>query len=133
MCGIPGTKWSSRRSPKSGLRITLRNKPFNKDVRVGIKIISHISLSFMMIMEKNIQTKLSDAELKDFEEICRREKLSKRQALQEAIKDWIKKKTGFDPKDPLFKDDPLSIDVKYDSSQVDEVVYKKKEHGRPKS
>ncbi len=84
-------------------------------------------------MEKNIQTKLNDAELKDFEEICRREKLSKRQALQEAIKDWIKKKTGFDPEDPLFKDDPLSIEVKYDSSQVDEVVYKKKVQGRPKS
>ncbi|HMF30335.1 MAG TPA: hypothetical protein VKK79_02905 [Candidatus Lokiarchaeia archaeon] len=68
---------------------------------------------------------MSESDLSDLEEICRMEKLSKREALREAIKDWIKKKKGFDSGDPLFKDDPLSIDVDQDSSMVDEVVYKK--------
>jgi hypothetical protein len=80
-----------------------------------------------MTIEKNLQTKISDMELSDLEEICRREQISKRDALREAIDDWIKKKKGFDANDPLFKDDPLSIDIEKNASQVDEVVYNKHE------
>ena len=80
-----------------------------------------------MTIEKNLQTKISDVELSDLEEICRREKMSKRDALREAIDDWIKKKKGFDANDPLFKDDPLSIDIEKSAGQVDEVVYNKHE------
>lgn len=80
-----------------------------------------------MTIEKNLQTKISDVELTDLEEICRREQISKREALREAIGDWIKKKKGFDADDPLFRDDPLSIEIEKNAGQVDEVVYKRQE------
>ena len=73
----------------------------------------------------NVQTDLDPADFKELEEICKREKISKRKALKVAILEWVRHKKGFDPKDPLFTLKAGSADVKFGSGNVDTVVYKK--------
>ena len=74
----------------------------------------------------NVQTDLDPAEFKELEDICKREQISKRVALKSAILDWIRKKKGFNPDDPLFSLEPGSADVHLGSNHVDEIVYKKR-------
>jgi len=49
-----------------------------------------------------VQTSLEPDELKEFESVCKKEGLSKRQALRNAIMNWVREKKGLDPDDPLF-------------------------------
>ena len=72
----------------------------------------------------NVQTNLNPDEFKELEEICQREKISKRKALKIAILDWIRRKKGFDPNDSLFTFKAGSADVQFGSEKVDELLYK---------
>ncbi|MHA1379473.1 MAG: hypothetical protein ACTSRG_13955 [Candidatus Helarchaeota archaeon] len=74
-----------------------------------------------------VQTNLDPAEFKELEEICKREKISKRKALRIAILEWLRRKKGLNPEDSLFTLEPGSADVKYGSGRVDEVLYQKKD------
>ncbi len=62
----------------------------------------------------------------ELEDICKREKISKRYALKMAILEWIRKKKGFNPNDSLFSLEPGSADVQLGSNYVDEIVYRKR-------
>ncbi|MHA1266543.1 MAG: hypothetical protein ACTSRS_15010 [Candidatus Helarchaeota archaeon] len=75
----------------------------------------------------NVQTNLDLDDFKELEEICKREKISKRKALKIAILEWIRRKRGFNPDDALFNFEAGSADVHFGSENVDSVVYKKKE------
>ncbi len=80
----------------------------------------------MVLIMTNIQTNLDSTEFKELEEICKREHISKRDALKIAILEWIRKEKGFNPADPLFTLEPGSADVKLGSNHVDEILYKKR-------
>lgn len=71
----------------------------------------------------NVQTVLGPDELKEFEEVCKKEHVSKRQALKIAILNWIREKKGLDPDDALFTMPPGSAAVEKGARHVDEVVY----------
>ena len=73
-----------------------------------------------------VQTDLDPNEFKAFEEICKREQISTRDAIKCAILEWIKKKKGFDPNDPLFSLELSSADIHLGSNHVDEIVYKRR-------
>lgn len=77
-------------------------------------------------MMTNVQTNLDAVDFKELEEICKREQISKREAIKIAILEWIRKKKGFNPEDSLFAMDPGSADIRAGSNYVDEIVYKKK-------
>ena len=76
-----------------------------------------------MTMIKHVQTTLEPHEIKELEEVCEREGIPKREAMREAIIEWVTRKKGFNPEDPLFTLKPGSADVKKGSLKVDEVVY----------
>jgi len=70
-----------------------------------------------------VQTVLEPDELKEFEAVCKKEHLSKRQALKIAIMNWIREKKGLDPDDALFSMPAGSAAVEKGARHVDEVVY----------
>jgi hypothetical protein len=70
-----------------------------------------------------VQTILEPNELKEFEDACKKEHVSKRQALKIAIINWIREKKGLDPDDALFTMPPGSAAVEKGARHVDEVVY----------
>jgi hypothetical protein len=70
-----------------------------------------------------VQTSLEPDELKEFESVCKKEGLSKRQALRNAIMNWVREKKGLDPDDALFTMQPGSANVQKGARHVDEVVY----------
>lgn len=80
----------------------------------------------MMIMT-NVQTYLGSDELKEFEAVCKKEKISKRQAIRAAILNWVREKKGMDPNDPLFTLPPGSAEVKKGARYVDDIVYNQRD------
>jgi hypothetical protein len=78
----------------------------------------------------NIQTNLNPDELKELEEICKREKISKRKALRIAILDWIRRKKGFDPNDSFFTFKAGFADVQFGSGKVDALLYKNRDDNK---
>lgn len=77
-------------------------------------------------MTKYVQTTLPPHQVKELEEVCEREGIPKREAIREAIIEWVIRKKGFNPEDPLFTLKPGSAKVRKGSSKVDEVVYSRK-------
>lgn len=75
------------------------------------------------MMMTNVQTVLEPDELKEFEDVCKKEHVSKRQALKTAIMNWIREKKGLDPDDALFTMPAGSAAVERGARHVDEVVY----------
>lgn len=78
-----------------------------------------------MAMTRYVQTKLEPHEVKELEEVCKKEGIPKREAVREAIIEWVTRKKGFNPEDPLFTLEPGSAEVRKGSAKVDEVVYSK--------
>jgi len=74
-----------------------------------------------------VQTSLDPKEFKEFEEVCKKEKISKRQALKIALKNWIEEKRGLNPEDSLFTFEAGSAGIHVGSGDVDTVIYKKKD------
>lgn len=71
-----------------------------------------------------VYTSLKKDEFKEFEIICKKEGISKSEALRNAIFNWILEKKGLDPDDPLFIMPPGSAIVKNGAGNVDNVVYR---------
>ncbi|MEX2682787.1 MAG: hypothetical protein Q6373_014450 [Candidatus Sigynarchaeota archaeon] len=72
----------------------------------------------------NVQTVLEPDELKEFEDVCKKEHISKRKAMKIAIMNWIREKKGLDPGDALFTMPAGSATIERGARHVDEVVYK---------
>jgi hypothetical protein len=76
-----------------------------------------------MMKMTRIQTELEPAEFKEFGDTCKKEHLSKRQALKIAIMNWVRENGGLNPNDALFTMPPGSADVEKGARHVDDVVY----------
>ena len=77
----------------------------------------------MNLDEKVVQTELPEREYELLREVVRRRKLSIKEGLKEAIRQWINAQIPFED-DPLFKVSPVKTGVKTDSGILDERLYK---------
>ena len=76
-----------------------------------------------------VQTTLEPTEMQELEIACKKEGLSKRQAIRLAIMSWVRERKGIDPDDPLFTMAPGSAVVEKAARDVDEVVYGERARG----
>ena len=51
--------------------------------------------------------------------------ISIREAVKEAVLEWIEEKSGIEPRDPIFNLRPISYGDKKASTKVDETLYKR--------
>lgn len=70
-----------------------------------------------------VQTTLDPRENDELEAACKKEGLSKRQALRLAIMAWVREKKGLDPDDALFTMAPGSANVRHGARDIDAVLY----------
>jgi len=84
------------------------NLPFDGDVRLA---------------EKVVQTEVPEQEYRLLKEAVIKRKLSIKEGLREAIRQWIETQIPI-REDPLFKIEPVRTGVKTDSANLDKQLYK---------
>ena len=73
--------------------------------------------------ERVVQTELPEQEYELLREVVRRRKLSIKEGLKEAIRQWINVQIPIED-DPLFKVSPVRTGVSTDSANLDERLYR---------
>ncbi|MCW4013450.1 MAG: hypothetical protein NWF07_10735 [Candidatus Bathyarchaeota archaeon] len=74
------------------------------------------------MVEKVVQTELSRTEYERLKEVSTRKKISLKEALRQAVEEWIRHQTPIDT-DPLFRLEPKDTGVETDSSSLDKELY----------
>jgi hypothetical protein len=74
------------------------------------------------MVEKVVQTELSRSEYERLREVSTRKKISLKEALRQAVEEWVRQQTPIDA-DPLFRLEPKDTGVETDSSSLDRELY----------
>ena len=78
-------------------------------------------------MTRIVQSELDEEEFQQFEKLCREKNLSKKEAIQLAIKNWIQTHQPLPKEDPLFTFNAKEAETKTSARDIDKVVYSTKE------
>jgi len=74
------------------------------------------------MVEKVVQTELSGVEYKQLRDVSKRKKMSLKDAVREAVREWIRLQTPLE-EDPLFQLEPRNTGVLTDSGNLDKELY----------
>ncbi|MHA1798087.1 MAG: hypothetical protein ACTSVY_06520 [Candidatus Helarchaeota archaeon] len=72
---------------------------------------------------KNVQTTISEKTYNKLVKVARKNNISIKQVLREAIELWIDLKSSINPKDPIFNLTPISYGSKDVSEKIDSILY----------
>jgi len=76
------------------------------------------------MVEKVVQTELSRSEYERLREVSTRKQISLKEALRQAIEEWVRQQTPMDA-DALFSLEPKDTGVETDSGSIDKELYGK--------
>ena len=76
------------------------------------------------LSDKIVQTELSPSEYKKLKEVTKRNKITLKDALREAVNEWVRLQTPLE-EDPLFSLTPIDTGIESDSSDHDTELYGK--------
>lgn len=81
-------------------------------------------ITWVRMVEKVVQTELSRSEYKRLREVSTRKNISLKEALRQAVEEWVRQQTPMDA-DPLFSLEPKDTGLETDSSSLDKELYGK--------
>jgi len=76
-----------------------------------------------MSKKKNVQTTLSEETYQKLVTIAKKNDLTLKQILQDAINQFIDLNSGINPQDPIFKLEPVSYGANEVSEKIDSILY----------
>ena len=79
-----------------------------------------------MSKNKNVQTTIPEKTYNKLIKVAKKNKITIKQVLKDAIDLWINLKSGINPKDPIFDLPPVSYGSKDISEKIDLILYGEK-------